>query len=472
VVSVVADGAGAGIVGGDGPGEDALFLGQDPVMGQVREVRVEPDRAAVGCPNCAGGGGIEVDVGVDDLVGGVFKGPGPGGAVEAGLGWSAGSDGAEDVGAPPGGAVGGDGVEDVVDRWRGQIDGYLPGKLGREATRSPAQLGGLVEPAGTGLVDREPGLVGAGIECGVAFDGRSLSAGRVAALSFSERVEEHRAQVVHLVGALGELVEHLTGDLGDLGLAVDDRAPGDAVAVGELGAQHRLVEVAEGVLVVLEVVGVERVPPAVRGLDLAGDDGVGVELGVVLARGGLLEGGHSEPVGVGEGPGAVDAHPGGAAVALEVAEDGGDGGVVGVEHGLVAGEPPPHRHRFRCREGGVVAGHGLDEGAVVGEPIDKRRAERGPGLRVVARQERFEVGGDDGAGQSEVGGLAAGPVPRRLLGSFRVDVAGVAPVRAGVVAGGGRSRRGVDGPHPQHGTPPGRHPAGHPARPAGTCLSC
>jgi hypothetical protein len=37
------------VLGGDRPGEDAFLLGQDPVMREVREIGIDPDRAAVGC---------------------------------------------------------------------------------------------------------------------------------------------------------------------------------------------------------------------------------------------------------------------------------------------------------------------------------------------------------------------------------------------------------------------------------------
>jgi hypothetical protein len=420
----------------------------------------------------AGGGGVEVDVGVEHLIRGVFDRPRPRGAVEAGLRGCSGGDGAEDVGAAPSGALGSDRVEDVVDGRGWLIASVLPRDVVGETLGSPPELGGLGQPPGPGLVEGELALGRSGVLGSLPFDRGGLSTCRVSPLSFAEGGEEDDLEVLDLKHSLGERFEQLRRKARYLGLAVDDRAPLGAVAVGALGTQHRLVEVAEGVLVVLEVVAVERVPPAVRRLDLAADDSVRVQLRVVLAGGGLLEHRHGEAVRIGEGPGAVHSHSGGAAVALEVGEGGADRRVVGVEHARVAGESPPDRDRFRCREGGVVTGDGPDDRAVLGEPVDERRTERRAGLRVMTRQDRFEIGGRNRAVEAEVGRLRARPLTRKFLGLLRVDVAGVAPILYGVVDGRGCGGRGVDRPHPQHGTPPGRRPAGHPARPAGSCLSC
>jgi hypothetical protein len=85
--------------------------------------------------------------------------------------------------------------------------------------------------------------------------------------------------------------------------------------VGELGAQHRLVEAAERALVTLEEAGVERQPSLVGGLHLGGDDEVGVQLRVVGAAGGLAERRHRQAVGVGVHPHPVRADTGGGAEA-------------------------------------------------------------------------------------------------------------------------------------------------------------
>jgi hypothetical protein len=51
--------------------------------------------------------------------------------------------------------------------------------------------------------------------------------------------------------------------------------------VGQLAAQHRLVEAAEHSLMALQVAGVECPSAAVVGLHLRRDDDVGVDLGVI-----------------------------------------------------------------------------------------------------------------------------------------------------------------------------------------------
>ena len=109
---------------------------------------------------------------------------------------------------------------------------------------------------------------------------------------------------------LENTVQQLARQAGDLGLAVDDRLPRHPVAVGQLGSQHRLVQAAQHPLVPLQVAGVQRQPPAVVGLDLGRDDGVGVQLRVVGPRRRLAERGHRQPERVGVLAAAVDPHPG------------------------------------------------------------------------------------------------------------------------------------------------------------------
>ena len=176
-------------------------------------------------------------------------------------------------------------------------------------------------------------------------------------------------------GPLGEDVEELVGDAGDLGLAVADRQPVDAEAVGELVAQHGLVEAAEHALVPLEVAGVERQPAAFRRVDLGGDDRVGVDLRIVGTRRGLAECGDRQPVGVGMHPPAVGADAGRRAEPLEVRQGCGDGDVVGLQQPRVAGECPPHRQRLGCRERRVEPGDGTDDPAVGGDPVEQLTTE-------------------------------------------------------------------------------------------------
>ena len=66
---------------------------------------------------------------------------------------------------------------------------------------------------------------------------------------------------------------------GDLGLPVHHRLPGDPVAVGEFGAQHRLVQAAQHPLMPLQEPGIQRQPAPVDGLHLGGNHGVGGSAG-------------------------------------------------------------------------------------------------------------------------------------------------------------------------------------------------
>jgi hypothetical protein len=163
---------------------------------------------------------------------------------------------------------------------------------------------------------------------------------------------------------------------------------------------------------------------------------------------------HDETLGVGVLAGAVDPHAGGGAVALDVLEHGSHGDVVGFEQRGIPGETPPHRQGLRRREGAVEAGHGGYQPAPGVVAVDQCPAQPCPRPGVVARKKGLESVGRHRPGQAEAIGLPAQPIPlavRSLLGQV-----------AGVVARRGPGRVGVDGRHPQHGSPP---------PPAGTCLT-
>jgi hypothetical protein len=87
---------------------------------------------------------------------------------------------------------------------------------------------------------------------------------------------------VDVDAALRERTEQLAREASDLGLPVHDLTPPDPQPVSELGTQQRLVQPAQRPLLTLQVPGIERVPRSVGGLDLGGDHGVGVDLGVVV----------------------------------------------------------------------------------------------------------------------------------------------------------------------------------------------
>ena len=82
---------------------------------------------------------------------------------------------------------------------------------------------------------------------------------------------------------LENTLEQFVGDAGDLRLSGEDRPPLDPEAVGQLGAQHRLVQAAEHPLMPLQVAGIQRLPAAIGGLHLGRDHGVGVDLRIIGA---------------------------------------------------------------------------------------------------------------------------------------------------------------------------------------------
>ena len=129
---------------------------------------------------------------------------------------------------------------------------------------------------------RGVGLGRTGVLGGLAGKRRPLPPRRVSSLAVTELRDLVGEGGVDLCGSLRERVEQLGRRAGDLRLAVLDRSPGNAVAVGELGAQHRLVQPAERALLALQVPGIEGHPSPIGRLDLGGDDDVGVELRVVL----------------------------------------------------------------------------------------------------------------------------------------------------------------------------------------------
>ncbi len=270
-------------------------------------------------------------------------------------------------------------------------------------------------------------------------------------------LDELRDAVVHLdgdvVGAFGELVQQLGRDTGDLGLAVDDGIERDAVAGGQLGAQDRLVEVAERLLVSLQHSPVEGVPAAVGGLDLGGDDDVGVELWVVGSARRLAEHANGEPTGLGMEPCPVRADAGGRAVLLDHLDRCVDGSVVALGEAFVAGESPQHRHRLRCRERRVVAGDRLDHVPLLVDAVEQFPTERLPRERVTTQQDRFETVRRDLADEAEVRCLLAGPLAGKLM--FVLGEV-VAVVGRRCLGGAGEQRR-----HPDH---------DRSRPPAGTCL--
>ena len=111
---------------------------------------------------------------------------------------------------------------------------------------------------------------------GLAFQGGMFELRRMPPRALAELVDLVLQRLADLGGALGELLQQLDRDTGDLGLTLDDLTEGDAVPVRELGTQHRLIQTAEGALVMLQYPGVQRQPAAIIGLHLGRDHQVRV----------------------------------------------------------------------------------------------------------------------------------------------------------------------------------------------------
>ncbi len=91
--------------------------------------------------------------------------------------------------------------------------------------------------------------------------------------------------------------EQVGRDADDLGDALLRCRPGDTEPLGELPAQHRVVEVGGGQRVPVHGPGVDRRPLAVRAAQQVRHHQVGVQLRVPGPRGAVLERGHDPPVG-------------------------------------------------------------------------------------------------------------------------------------------------------------------------------
>jgi hypothetical protein len=185
-------------------------------------------------------------------------------------------------------------------------------------------------------------------------------------------------------------------------------APFDAQVPAEQPAQLGLEQAARSLLPLMEGMGVEGHVGAVGPLHDVGDEAVGVELGVALARGAVDEGGHREAMGP-----HPPAHP-----ALLAA---GEGGLVlqerqGGGHGLGVGpgddrrrfgcpERPQQRHRLRAGVGGV-------EGERLPLAVAFQQVDAGGGMHALDQGPQFV--GLHHALKAQLDGPPALPHPRRL----------------------------------------------------------
>jgi hypothetical protein len=174
-----------------------------------------------------------------------------------------------------------------------------------------------------------------------------------------------REGLLDLRPAAREVLDHRPLDPLDVGVAVAGRAPLDPQLAHELGPELGLEDVAGGLGVLIEggaaPGGGEREPGAVaRGFGQVGDEDVGVEGGVAGTAHAMAEG-HGDEAGAGLDHLAAAAALHEAGLALEVADPGGDGAVVGGEDrlaGLRVAEGVDQRDRLGGGEADVVASTG------------------------------------------------------------------------------------------------------------------
>ncbi len=167
--------------------------------------------------------------------------------------------------------------------------------------------------------------------------------------------------LVDVAAALRELGQHVEVDTGDLGDAVHRWLPGDSESAGELGSQPGVIQPRQAPLVHLQRACVQCQPSSVGGADPVGDHRMGVQLGIEFAAGVLTEHPHDDPFGVDTHHMTPLPHP-----SVRLRLHPGEHRVhrrscasVTCLTGLVVADGEQHRHRLRCREGGVEASHRL-----------------------------------------------------------------------------------------------------------------
>ena len=273
------------VLGVDRPGEDVFFFGEDLVAGVVAGDGFDPHRPTIGAsPPAVGSVGSRSTQCSRTVSTARSTRRGPAGPVEAGL-WSGGvADRLHHVEAMPRrpplatprrsprrprpaagpAAVAGGCVDAGVQRCRGDADG-----------------GGFVEPPCPQIGDTVAGLV-----TRVSTAASRPSAPR----SFGVGSRPSRAQNSASLAASAastSAVRFENTSRSSAGMPAISACPftispeRDAVAGGELGAQHRLIQPTERPLEALQHAGVERQPATVLGLHLGRDHHMGVQLRVI-----------------------------------------------------------------------------------------------------------------------------------------------------------------------------------------------
>ncbi len=211
-----------------------------------------------------------------------------------------------------------------------------------------AEAGGFALPACPQIRHAEPGLLRSGVDRGFAFHRRVLEPRRITTLTIEEVGELVTHLHIDLTGPLRELIEQLRRHAADLGLAVHDRIEHHPEPGRHLGAQHRLIEVAEGLLILLQRQRIQRIPATIRGLDLRRDHHMGMQLRIIRTARRLTKHPHRQPTRLRMQSGAVRADPCRRAVLLHHRHDRVDGDVVTLGEPLVTRQCPQHRQRLRC----------------------------------------------------------------------------------------------------------------------------
>jgi hypothetical protein len=151
--------------------------------------------------------------------------------------------------------------------------------------------------------------------------------------------------LLDLVPALRERLDHLARDPVDLGVAVADRTEANAQPRSEAVPELCLIEVAGGVGVVVDRATVDGLPPPLRRASEVGAHDVGVEKRVAGAARPVIERSGDDAVSL--DPAAVAGRPTGeAGVSLVVGDDGIDRVAVRVADrlaSLLVGDRPQHR---------------------------------------------------------------------------------------------------------------------------------
>ena len=369
-------------LGVEHPGEDRFLLGEDVVAGDLGGDRLDPHRPTIRPPTRrVVAGGVQVDALAEHPLHRPIDGLRPPITGHPGLGAEPVGDDPEHIHAMPRRAVGGELLDHLTHR-------HPPRR--HRAARAASVIDWLsvsavipmpaasLRPPCAQIGDTVAGLAQPGVRRRLPFQRGPFEPRRVATLTLAELVHLHRQRVVHLGSPFRELLQQLGRDAGDLGLAVHDLTEGDAVAVGELGPQHRLIQPAQRPLMLLQHPGIQREPAAVDGLHLGRDHQMGVQLRIIQPGRRLPERPHRQPLRIGMQPAAVRTDPGRRPEPLQIVDHRPHGDVVTLGQAGVAGQRPPHRQRLRRRHRRIKPGHRPHHPTIRQRPIAQREPERRP----------------------------------------------------------------------------------------------